>query len=124
MVNNDKEELKKHDRYDLTYHQDCKYFIQKLNSYDRIDSYREGWLDQCRLYNKNFPTIEEHHIQGDIEYKNSYVFMDNISDYLKPNHIIVSGMGTPMVSSHQALRLKKNQRKKNLIKLMMQYLFY
>ena len=109
MINNDSNELKKHEqRYDLKIHQDCKQVIELLQVKE-IDSYKKEWVDQCNSYKEKFPTVEKHHKETNIEHTNSYVFMDEISNHLKSDHVIVCGMGTPMPSSHQALRLKEDQ---------------
>jgi acetolactate synthase-1/2/3 large subunit len=53
---------------------------------------------------KKFPFIEDAHI--DNGFPNSYRVIDKISDFLKPSQIIVTDMGTALLSGHQAIRLQ------------------
>ena len=69
----------------------------------------EDWLAQCRRYQKQFPWVgEEHKDQGG--FINSYAFMERLNAQLKPDQIVVTDMGTALLSSHQVLRLKAGQR--------------
>ena len=108
MINNDENELKKHHRYDLTIHSDCKLFINELIS-QNIDLNIKDWYEQCKLYKTKFPLIEEQHLIDNEKYDNSYVFINNLSKHLKENDVIVIGQGTPLPCCHQALELKPNQ---------------
>lgn len=108
IVNNDENELKKHHRYDLTIHGDCKLFINKLILQD-INLDINDWYEQCKSYKTQFPLIEEQHLIDNKKYDNSYVFINNLSKHLKENDVIVIGQGTPLPCSHQALELKPNQ---------------
>jgi acetolactate synthase I/II/III large subunit len=108
MINNDKKELKKYARYDLTIQSDCKLFINEL-SLQNINLNIDDWYDQCKSYKNQFPLIEEQHLLDNKKYDNSYVFINNLSKHLKENDVIVIGQGTPLPCSHQALELKSNQ---------------
>jgi acetolactate synthase-1/2/3 large subunit len=108
MINNDEDELKKHDKYNLTIQSDCKLVIQELLSYD-VNLDIQEWYDQCKLYKNQFPLIEEQHILDNKTYDNSYVFINNLSKQLKENDVIVIGQGTPLPCSHQAMEIKSNQ---------------
>jgi acetolactate synthase-1/2/3 large subunit len=108
MINNDVDELKKHDKYNLTIQSDCKLVIQELLSYD-VNLDIQEWYDQCKLYKNQFPLIEEQHILDNKTYDNSYVFINNLSKHLKENDVIVIGQGTPLPCSHQAMEIKSNQ---------------
>ena len=85
---------------DLFIHSDCKEFLKNLN----VTYSNNHWLDECLRISKEFPFIEEMH-KDDI-FPNSYKMIDKISDYLKPDQIIVTDMGTALLSGHQAIRLK------------------
>lgn len=41
---------------------------------------------------------------------NSYFFVETLSDFLEEGEIIVTGVGTSYTGTHQAIKLKKNQR--------------
>ena len=66
----------------------------------------QQWLDECRELSRQFPTIDDRHHADDI-YPNSYKIMDKISDFLKPDQIIVTDMGTALLSGHQSIRLQE-----------------
>ena len=85
----------------LFIHSDCKEFLKNLN----VTYSNNHWLEECKRISKEFPFIEEMH-KDDI-FPNSYKMIDKISDYLKPEQIIVTDMGTALLSGHQAIRLKE-----------------
>jgi len=100
MIDIDKTECKEF--VDLFIETDCAEFIKKINvKYDN-----QNWLDECCELSKKFPLIEDFH-KDDI-YPNSYRIIDKISDYLKEDQIIVTDMGTALLSGHQCIRLKEN----------------
>ena len=79
---------------------DCNEFLKQIN----INYSNKSWIDECISLSKQFPFIEDSH--NDDIFPNSYRIIDKISDYLKPNQIIVTDMGTALLSGHQAIRLK------------------
>ena len=82
---------------------------QLLNNIQDINPIDSKWLEYCNNKRQNYSWIgEEHNHKGN--YTNSYKFMDKLSDHLKDDHIIVTDMGTALLSGHQALKLKKNQK--------------
>ena len=107
MVNNDVNELMKYDdRYELSVNVDVEKVITKLLMCE-IDR-KEEWYQRCLKYSVDFPVIESHHREcGD--YVNSYAFINDLSDYLDHDHVIVVGMGTAQASGHQAIKLKEEQ---------------
>jgi len=107
MVNNDPNELEKHARYDLKIYANVKDVITSLLEADVEVPNISEWMQYCTNCKANYPTAEKHH--KDTEYDNSYVFFDEVSDLLQDDHIIVAGMGTAMASSHQAIKIKKDQ---------------
>ena len=88
--------------------EDCKDVLQYLidTSY-MMHGYREDWINKCNEFKEKYPWIEEEH--KDNGYINSYKFIDKLSEHLKDNHIIVTDMGTALLSGHQAIKLKPNQ---------------
>ena len=108
MINNDPIELTKHSRYVDTYNCNCKDAIDYLLD-SSVDSFRSEWISECKKFKKDFPLIEECHLIDNINYDNSYVFVNNISKLLDDDHVIVIGQGTPLPCCHQALIHKANQ---------------
>ena len=108
MVNNDEGDIKKYSRDDITIKDDVKNFINKLSSI-KINSYKEDWYFRCVKYNKDFPLIEESHINDNQQYDNSYIFINNLSNLLNEDDILVIGQGTPLPCGHQAFKIKNKQ---------------
>ena len=100
MVDIDKTEFKSFAH--LCIETDCSEFLKKI---DLIYN-NEQWLNECYSLSKQFPIIEDAH--KDDGFPNSYRLIDKISDYLKDDQIIVTDMGTALLSGHQAIRLKPN----------------
>ena len=114
MVDIDQNELLKlNDRIKYPICANAADFISKV--LDEFSSKREStlsysqWIEQCDIYKNKFPWIGPEH--ADLHgYINSYQFMDRISPYFKENQIIVTDMGTALLSGHQVLKLGKGQR--------------
>lgn len=100
MVDIDKSEFKSFAH--LCIETDCKEFLEQL----KFKYNNQEWIDECYNLSKDFPLIEEAH-KNEV-FPNSYKIIDKISDYLKPDQIIVTDMGTALLSGHQAIRLKPN----------------
>ena len=98
MVDIDETEFK--DFVDLPIRADCGEFLKQLGG---IQSICTPWIDECRQIRNEFPIIEKNH--KDDVFPNSYRIIDKISDHLKPNQIIVTDMGTALLSGHQSIRL-------------------
>jgi acetolactate synthase-1/2/3 large subunit len=107
MVNNDIDELNKH-VYDVKIKNDCKHVIEDLLK-SSISLNIDSWYNRCLQYKKDFPIIEECHIEDNLTYDNSYVLIHELSDLLKEDHVVAIGQGTPLPSCHQALKVKANQ---------------
>jgi acetolactate synthase-1/2/3 large subunit len=68
-----------------------------------------GWLKQCQTYREKYPWIGPEH-NDPPGFINSYRFMDRLNSHLKADQIVVTDMGTALLSGHQALKLKEGQR--------------
>ena len=97
MVDIDKTEFKSF-AY-LCIEADCNAFLKQLN----VKYSNKEWLNECYNLSKQFPVIEKFH--EDDFFPNSYRIIDQISNYLKNDQIIVTDMGTALLSGHQAIRL-------------------
>lgn len=103
MVDIDKTEFK--DFADLCINTDCNVFLKQIQ--DIIYS-NDDWLNECISIKNMFPIIETSHI--DDVFPNSYKIIDKISDFLKDDQVIVTDMGTALLSGHQAIRLKNGNK--------------
>jgi acetolactate synthase-1/2/3 large subunit len=99
MVDIDDTEFKEF--VDLPIKSDCGTFLEQLTN---VQSSRQMWIDECRAIRKEFPIVESSHI--DDVFPNSYKMIDRMSEYLKPDQIIVTDMGTALLSGHQSIKLK------------------
>lgn len=109
LVDIDENELnKKTIAADIKIKSDAKVFISDLRSALNDKLNFESWLEICKNYRKNYPTIEPFRqvVQGCVD---SYNFFDILSSD-KPDLVYVFGNGTACVSSYQSLRLYKNQK--------------
>lgn len=94
-------------RNDLYVQEDCKVVIDSLNAaeFERVE--RSAWTSYCEDIRARYPWVNEEH--KDNGYINSYKFMEKLSAHLADNHIIVTDMGTGLLSGHQAIQLKEHQ---------------
>ena len=88
---------------------DCKEVIESLiQSSHMMWGYKKEWVNKCIELKKRYPLVDET-IHKDNGYLNSYKFITKMSDYLKDDHIVVTDMGTALLSGHQNIKLKPNQ---------------
>lgn len=109
LVDIDQNELnKKTIAADIKIKSDAKVFISDLRSVLKDELDFGSWLEICKNYRKNYPTIEPFR-QNVKEWVDSYNFFDVLSNH-KRDLVYVFGNGTACVSSYQSLRLYENQR--------------
>jgi acetolactate synthase-1/2/3 large subunit len=88
---------------------DCKEVIESLIQSSHITwGYKKEWVNKCIELKERYPLVDET-IHKDNGYLNSYKFITKMSDYLKDDHIVVTDMGTALLSGHQNIKLKPNQ---------------
>lgn len=89
---------------------DAKDFIGELLCLDyTAPGAHASWLLHCQKTRVTFPVIEAAHDDKD-GFINSYRFMDRLSRTLKPDQIVVTDMGTALLSGHQSLSVRPPQR--------------
>ncbi|WP_298987771.1 thiamine pyrophosphate-binding protein, partial [uncultured Campylobacter sp.] len=109
LVDIDQNELnKKTIATDIKIKSDAKVFISDLRSALKDELDFGFWLEICKNYRKNYPTIEPFR-QNVKEWVDSYNFFDVLSNH-KRDLVYVFGNGTACVSSYQSLRLYENQK--------------
>jgi acetolactate synthase-1/2/3 large subunit len=67
------------------------------------------WIAQCESYRKRYPWIGPEHADQP-PFINSYIFMEKLVGYFKPDQVVVTDMGTALLSGHQVLKIKDGQR--------------
>lgn len=70
---------------------------------------KQAWISNCNQYRKDFPWYGPEHPDVD-GFINSYPFMEHLNKYFKPNQVVVTDMGTALLSGHQMLKFKDGQR--------------
>ena len=68
-----------------------------------------AWIKQCQAYEAEFPWVGAEHADSP-GYMNSYRFMQRLNAFFKPDQVVVTDMGTALLSGHQVLRTKAGQR--------------
>jgi acetolactate synthase-1/2/3 large subunit len=107
QVDIDEHELNKYDRV-IKFNHNVKDVLDKIieNIY-KIKPDINEWVNQCKHYVKTFPVITDDYVNND--YVNSYSLVNKLTQKLSDNEIIVTDMGTGLLSGHQASYLKENQ---------------
>lgn len=93
---------------------DARVFIEALLA--RLDAStapaiasKADWVAKCRAYQEQFPWVGAEHADPE-GFINSYRFMERLNGYFKDDQIVVTDMGTALLSGHQVLRFKEGQR--------------
>lgn len=114
LVDIDLAEIKKYgERVTIPIHADAKDFMQTLLALSQSNSKSKQnskiWVEQCKKYRNKYPILSPEYLDRD-GYINSYTFIHRLSEYFTDNQIIVTDMGTALLSTHQILLIKKGQR--------------
>lgn len=88
---------------------DCKSLLKSANSIPNTNPEKYSkWHDYCKKIRSKYPKLMPEHKSSD-KYINSYEFVDILSNHLADNSIIVTDMGTGLLSGHYSIKLKENQ---------------
>ncbi|OIZ95159.1 hypothetical protein A1D18_03425 [Candidatus Rickettsiella isopodorum] len=114
LVDIDLAEIQKYaDKISIPIHADAKDFMQAMLAIRESNSISKQkpkfWLEQCNNYRNKYPILNHEYFDRD-GYINSYTFIHKLSGYFTNNQIIVTDMGTALLSTHQILSIKKGQR--------------
>ena len=101
MVDIDPTEFK--DFATMHVHADCGEVVRGLMGASYVN---QDWIDECNKIRHEFPLIDKT-CHSDGEFPNSYRLIEHISDFVTPKHIVVTDMGTALLSGHQVIRLKE-----------------
>lgn len=75
---------------------------------------RPDWINQCEAYRKHYPVVGPEHADmqdgSGTHFINSYRFMQALEQYFHDDQIVVTDMGTALLSGHQVLKFKTGQR--------------
>jgi acetolactate synthase-1/2/3 large subunit len=81
---------------------DCKFAIEHLAT---KTFYINPWIDECKKLNIDFPKLEETHADNST-WLNSYKFIHDQLSPLLLNEVVVTDMGTALLSGHNTIQLK------------------
>jgi acetolactate synthase-1/2/3 large subunit len=108
VVDIDETEINKYSNYYSDVHiESCNTFLNNMLDFESINAKNE-WIDYCTNLIAKYPLVEESFPKDN--YVNSYSFIDKLSNKLSDNHIVVTDMGTALLSGHQTIMLKENQK--------------
>lgn len=70
---------------------------------------KQPWLECCNEYRERYPWVGPEH-SDQKGYINSYPFMEKLHAHLKADQLVVTDMGTALLSGHQVLKMNGEQR--------------
>jgi acetolactate synthase-1/2/3 large subunit len=107
VVDVDELELNKYERT-IKYNHNVSIILDKLlENVTKINPDINEWKTKCDYYRTEYPIINDDY--KDDKYVNSYSFVNKLTQQLSDDEIIVTDMGTGLLSGHQAGHLKENQ---------------
>lgn len=110
IVDIDAAELAKHgDRVTVPVLADAGDAIDALRRVGDLPSPKVDWIARCDRYRLDYPWIGPEH-DDEAPFINSYHVLDRLSDHLKPDQVVVTDMGTALLSGHQVMRFNGEQR--------------
>ncbi|HTC00864.1 MAG TPA: thiamine pyrophosphate-binding protein [Ferruginibacter sp.] len=113
VVDIDKDELKKYPGRYTPICADAKDFINKIISKYSSDKNKKDiseWRLICDGYRNRYPIVNSKDHPDVDGFINSYPFLNKLSALLRPSDIVVTDMGTALLSGHQAMNFKEGQR--------------
>lgn len=107
VIDVDELELNKYERT-IKYNHNVSIILDKLlENVTKINPDISEWKTKCDYYRTEYPIINDDY--KDDKYVNSYSFVNKLTQQLSDDEIIVTDMGTGLLSGHQAGHLKENQ---------------
>jgi len=115
MVDIDPRELLKlGDRINAPILGDAGKFIDRLLRSSKGSFVRNDWVKQCETYRERYPVVGPEHADMENEagtrFINSYRFMQALEKHFHDDQVVVTDMGTALLSGHQVLKFKPGQR--------------
>jgi acetolactate synthase-1/2/3 large subunit len=96
----------------LAVHADVGWFVRsllELAQSEPVPPSRTSWLSWCAARRARYPVVLPEYRQRDAPV-NPYVFVDELSDHLDADDVVVLANGSACVTALQALRLKRGQQ--------------
>jgi acetolactate synthase-1/2/3 large subunit len=109
-----RELLKLGERIQVPILSDAGKFIELLMSNIKHKSACDKWISQCDEYRQAYPVVGPEHLdmqnESGTKFINSYSFMQSLEKWFHDDQIVVTDMGTALLSGHQVLKFKTGQR--------------
>ena len=106
--------LKLGERINVPILSDAGEFIDHLLADTKHPFSRPDWIKQCESYRQHYPVVGPEHAdmqdESGTRFINSYRFMQVLEQYFHDDQIVVTDMGTALLSGHQVLKFKVGQR--------------
>ncbi|EDZ64446.1 acetolactate synthase [beta proteobacterium KB13] len=114
QVDIDPNELDKYfNNIDVTVLSDANDFLNKLSASIKVNNF-STWKNFCNKMKNKYPILGKEHRdpvgKDGKKYINSYRFMVHLENFFANDQIIVTDMGTALLSGHQIIKLKSRQR--------------
>ena len=100
-VDIDESELKKYDRF-IGIHANVKDILNEFLNQKPVQIVKNDWILRCNKIKKENPLILKQYHENK-EYINSYLFLNSFSKKLGKSDIVVTDMGTALLSGHQVM---------------------
>jgi acetolactate synthase I/II/III large subunit len=84
-------------------------FIDAVLAKPAPSSAKTAWLERCEGYRRDYPWIGPEH-DDQAPFINSYHVLDKLVGHMKPDQVVVTDMGTALLSGHQIMRFADGQR--------------
>lgn len=102
------------DQIELPICADAKHFIEALlvkSESVGVKLEYTDWVAQCDYYRNKYPWVDASKEHADANgFINSYAFMGRLNLHFKTDQVVVTDMGTALLSAHQVLKLREGQR--------------
>jgi len=115
MVDIDPQELLKlGERIQVPILSDAGQFIDQLLELSKEPKSPTEWIGRCETYRQRYPVVGPEHADmqdtSGTQFINSYRFMQSLEQHFHDDQIVVTDMGTALLSGHQVLKFKSGQR--------------
>lgn len=97
------------DRVTLPIVADAGVTIDAMLAHDAPIERKADWVARCEGYRQAYPWIGPEH-DDTAPFINSYRVLDRLAGQMKPDQVVVTDMGTALLSGHQAMRFAQGQR--------------
>ena len=99
-------------RPDVGVHSDLRFFLAELSAACAASGYRsrhQNWLEWCRERVARYPVVQERQRKSTSPL-NPYYFMEQLSDLLAEDDVVICGDATACIVSFQTMKIRDGQR--------------